>query len=1062
MDPAPPITDVNKPSSLPRPSRLPTLSKRPSQIFPPKQQNVVGPTKPSVANPRLQNRGSVASIPRTGQREIKELTALSSRTTSSRQNVPQRAKTATNGSRSTQPSAGRPLSRDKRSRDNPAPAFNATANEGEEKHDQLSSLDSFRTGSRQGFNDDSPTEPQAYAEPTDLPKASTERKKSSRPSLSDRTVESLQQLPSTPKERRQSNFFSPVESSMRPPPRPSSSLSRTGSSSSSRPGTSDGDPAKPVVQSSLKNVQTPASGRPTIKSLGGFGFAPSTANRRSISSAFTSKLHNANSIVPPIPRSPSPQKREGPPALPNGNTQAKTGTRSRTVAARPSKPRPALADAFGPAVRQATSPDEDGRSPAKGSSTHLATPRATKRTVSNPSNSSAALREQIAAAKVAARKEKVKRDSHSPLDNQATPNRSSGDSLHTDPFNQFPKDNKHILRNRINSARMDGRLNIAAMRLKSIPDEVLIMYTSAAMEESKINWAEVVDLTRLNAADNEIEDIDDAVFPDASAEELSADDQTEGNQFNGLEVLDLHGNSLRSLPLGLRRLDRLTSLNLAYNKLDNSAIEVIADISSLKELRLGHNALSGQLSIPKCSLPYLELLDVQANRLLELPSVYSLVDMMSLKVLNVSGNQLTALPMDALEVLGLVELDASSNALIGSLFPPRRDETDIWTSLQTLKASNNSLAALTFSEELGLPQLRTLDVTNNHLTGLPPLSSWSELLTLTAGDNKITEIPPGFTSLRKLRNVNFTGNELRLLDPEIARMEGLESLILAANPLREKKFLTMSAGDIKRDLRQRLDENQAESNGIAEQYDSNDAQAPLAPSAESPTSSWTLKANSTLDLAGRGLSDEVNDSLGSFLRHNEVKQLHLQMNKLTAVPPALWLGQSIRVLDLSGSALAIDYLYDDLEMPALQELSVNRCNINTLEPLMTQLQAPNLHTLNVSLNRLTGSLPTLRKPYPALTTLLASDNKFMSLTAESLRGLHTVNLASNNIAQLPAEVGLLWHEGLRSLEVGSNAFRVPNYRVLEKGTEAVCRWLRDRLPMAQNESTVNGDAGFGD
>jgi len=30
--------------------------------------------------------------------------------------------------------------------------------------------------------------------------------------------------------------------------------------------------------------------------------------------------------------------------------------------------------------------------------------------------------------------------------------------------------------------------------------------------------------------------------------------------------------------------------------------------------------------------------------------------------------------------------------------------------------------------------------------------------------------------------------------------------------------------------------------------------------------------------------------------------------------------------------------------------------------------------------------------------------------------------------------------------VGSNAFRVPGYRVLEKGTEATTRWLRDRLP----------------
>jgi hypothetical protein len=66
-----------------------------------------------------------------------------------------------------------------------------------------------------------------------------------------------------------------------------------------------------------------------------------------------------------------------------------------------------------------------------------------------------------------------------------------------------------------------------------------------------------------------------------------------------------------------------------------------------------------------------------------------------------------------------------------------------------------------------------------------------------------------------------------------------------------------------------------------------------------------------------------------------------------------------------------------------------------------------------------------------------------------------VNLASNNIEHLPAEVGLLW-PNLKNLDIGSNSFRVPNYRILEKGTEATMRYLRDRIPAAQNQDTVNG------
>ena len=76
--------------------------------------------------------------------------------------------------------------------------------------------------------------------------------------------------------------------------------------------------------------------------------------------------------------------------------------------------------------------------------------------------------------------------------------------------------------------------------------------------------------------------------------------------------------------------------------------------------------------------------------------------------------------------------------------------------------------------------------------------------------------------------------------------------------------------------------------------------------------------------------------------------------------------------------------------------------------------------------------------------------------------MHTVNLSSNNIESLPAEIGLLWDEGLRNLEVGSNAFRVPNYRILEKGTEATLRYLRDKLPAREDATMVNGDSKLGD
>jgi len=237
---------------------------------------------------------------------------------------------------------------------------------------------------------------------------------------------------------------------------------------------------------------------------------------------------------------------------------------------------------------------------------------------------------------------------------------------------------------------------------------------------------------------------------------------------------------------------------LSRNRLMNDSLETIGQITTLKDLKMADNNLTGELSPVILALPELEVLEVQGNKLSSLPDELSATS--HLRVLNISNNQLSYLPMVELSKLPLVQLLASKNQLSGTLFPESAFSME---RLQILEVSINSISSLT-KGGLSLPALQSLDIAFNRISFLPDVSSWTSLKTILAADNHISNIPEGFTSLKSLRSADFTGNNLPRLDPRIALMDGLERILVAANPIRERKFLTMSTVELKKDLKARL------------------------------------------------------------------------------------------------------------------------------------------------------------------------------------------------------------------------------------------------------------------
>ncbi|KAG6007134.1 hypothetical protein E4U21_006318 [Claviceps maximensis] len=947
----------------------------------------------------------------------------------------------------------------------------------------------------------------------------------SQASLAERTIETLAQIPSSPAlSKKSSTFFEQARSISRA----ESGSSRPGSShildgpgrplsrKSSRPGSSGGQdgPSTPDSRASgfsFKNSFSTISATPQRAPANGVVKTPQTKTVIPFQRSVTSGAKLAPSGILPVldvARSPSPSPSQ------NSVGAASLNSSPQSITGRPVKPR-STAAAQGlfkkqslPALKGlAVSADGmhapetvwDGSVPRAKSPAAVGThqsPALTNR------KSSAALREQIARAKAA--KRAALRQTTPELHGSTTEDQQhamfhdefNAGLEHEDPFNlrKSEQPGSKVLQQRIASARASGRLNIAALGLKDIPQQVMNMYNFETVSGQGGNWAESVDLTRLVGADNEIEQLDDGMFPDKSLDSFNDDDDDgdcQGNIFGGLETLDLHGNLLSAVPLGFRRLVHLTSLNLSSNKLENNSLAIISQMTSLRDLKLSKNLLSGPLDPALLNLGALEMIDLHGNNISALPPH---MDKLSrLRIINMNENRLETIPFDSFCKLPLTELCLRRNRLTGVLI---QQPIEALAHLQILDVSANHLTHLVpEGSKLSLPDVHSVSLSINRLQSLPDIASWTSLLTLSLDENHIVRIPEGFMSLPKLRYADLSSNEISIIPPEIARMQGLTMLRLSGNPLRDRKLISASTDELKGILAARLEppppyqepNNQSITIGYGRNVSEADDKLQKAPELSStavhdddprsdaeddfttpPTSApqtptrlrsetvvkdvWFVKPGGLLDLSRCDMRSLNPQTCSAVAAQNQVRQIQLHHNPITVIPVSLTaFGSTLSVLSLAHAQLAGEsYLTEPLELPALRELSIMSNQVTSLDPLTQLLKAPMLEKIDASLNRLASLPSNLQQAFPQLSVLLAPSNQLTQLEPDSIRGLRIVDASGNDIGHLNPRLGLLGGVGgLQRLDVTGNRFKVPRWSILEQGTETTLRWLRGRLPVEE-------------
>ncbi|XP_038075684.1 leucine-rich repeat protein 1-like [Patiria miniata] len=180
-----------------------------------------------------------------------------------------------------------------------------------------------------------------------------------------------------------------------------------------------------------------------------------------------------------------------------------------------------------------------------------------------------------------------------------------------------------------------------------------------------------------------------------------------------------------------------------------------------------------------------------------------ILELKSLRALDLSGNRIRALPNDPGQLSALAELKVANNLL--ERLPPSLCLSSLRTSLQFLDLAGNSLKF--FPPQIcDLASLLRLNVANNQLTSLPEhFGQLSRLRFFSAAENQIEVLPFSFMDLA-MEEVDFSGNcfKCEMAEGSAAGLQrtqdGFPSLLEVAARAIKKQRVSYTEEDLPRHL----------------------------------------------------------------------------------------------------------------------------------------------------------------------------------------------------------------------------------------------------------------------
>ncbi len=437
---------------------------------------------------------------------------------------------------------------------------------------------------------------------------------------------------------------------------------------------------------------------------------------------------------------------------------------------------------------------------------------------------------------------------------------------------------------------------------------------------------------------------------------------------------------------------RVSALDLTGNGLSGRLPEVLGQITSLTELRIGHNALRGRLPLLLANTS-MEVLEYGGTSLCvaDDPGYRSWLS----GIAHVTGTGVPCPPLTDREILETVYGSTDGGNWTKSegwlTDAPLGDwhgvETDASGRVVALHLADNRLSG-TVPVELGqLSALMTLQLRNNRLHNRIPLElgASEDLRVLDLSVNQLGgAIPVELGRLRKLESLDLSSNELSgPIPPVLGDLLQLQSLILSQNRLGGP--IPEGLGNLENLVNLHLDVNRLS--------------GPIPPAL-----ARGLPRLESLNISNNRLEGEIPWELGEC---RSLRHLDASDNRLSGrIPPHFGTLERLEHMSLSKNELT-GPIPPDLGSNAQNLIHLNLSDNRITGPLPPRLgRATKLQVLDVRSNELSGPIPPEYSRLTGLKSLIVAENPGLSgpvpagITA--LGQLERL-LAGNTSLCLPAE-----------------------------------------------------------